>query len=406
MRKIALILLLGLLIGGCASIKTLEAPNAYFAGKPLEAISQLDAASRHNARDRLLIHMEKGLIFHTLGAYRKSVRELRAAAELIDQQDYISLSRQAKTLAINEWAGTYKGEYSEHLWVHTWLMMDDLLLGDNESAAVEARQALKVLEVHGDALAQDYFTRALIALSFEAVGKMDDARIEARKLEQALPSTRHIAIRPTCPTAATNTSKRSDCGELILFVSQGRIVRKQPGDLFIAPDLRISFPIYPETFAASPRLQISDNGHTLSVTPITTHMDEVARSALDARAKSLMAKEIARVSLKQSMVSGLKKDNPKTADLLSAVFFLLEEADTRSWRTLPATISLVRIPLEAGRHEINISVIGAANNPDIMRHFNLQVHKGQKIYARIGANPPARSEEAEQTFQKKKQEDQ
>ena len=37
------------------------------------------------------------------------------------------------------------------------------------------------------------------------------------------------------------------------------------------------------------------------------------------------------------------------------VLFLIEEADTRSWGTLPENITLVRIVLDAGNHNLEIS---------------------------------------------------
>ena len=78
--------------------------------------------------------MEKGLILHYLGEYEKSCDILLKASNLIKYQDQISISDQSSAVLINDKVTTYKGEYCERLWVHTFLMINFLLQQKNESA--------------------------------------------------------------------------------------------------------------------------------------------------------------------------------------------------------------------------------------------------------------------------------
>ena len=159
------------LLNGCTG-RLNKASQEYYAGQPREALTLLDKGESFGNRNELLFLMEKGLVLHQLGNYRQSAEQLLQAAQLIDQFYYISLSEQASALAVNDWLTRYKGEYSERLWVHSYLMMDFLLLGEYDSALVEAKQALKVLGRHREALKDAYFTRALIALCFANLGKI------------------------------------------------------------------------------------------------------------------------------------------------------------------------------------------------------------------------------------------
>jgi len=155
--------------------------SSFFSGQPQAALTTLENESVAN-RNQLLVHLDRGIIAHTAGQYEQSIIALKAAKTLLDKLDFISVREQTASLISNDWVTAYKGEYSERLWIHTFQMMNFLLLNQPEGAAVEARQALQVLDKHGDHLNNDWYTRALIGMSFEAAGKIDSAHIEYKKL--------------------------------------------------------------------------------------------------------------------------------------------------------------------------------------------------------------------------------
>jgi len=401
-RLFWLLLLMLTLLGGCASMPLDDVRRDFLQGKPQAAIAVLD--EQDSRRDKLLIHMEKGLILHSLGEYEESAQEFLKAEKLMEELDVISVSEQAKTLVVNEWAAAYKGEYSERLWVHTYQMMNYLLLGNYQSAAVEARQALDVIKTWGDPLQKDWFTQALIGLSFEGVGKYNDAFIEYRKLVEKLSDEEAVtALAPMLYWAALRSSLAAEAaeyrerlpdslketdpdelGELVLFVARGAIPQKVPGDVLIAPDIRFSFPHYPETLTLRPRFAIESVGGPVPVMEVSTLMGEVARDSLSARAKKIYTKETARVAFKQSLAHNLKKNNEAAGELLGILFLLMEEADTREWSTLPATLSLLRIPLKPGNH--SISLLAAEDYGNMREIFSIEdfdIKAGQRIYRKI-----------------------
>ena len=394
------LLLLILFSGGCATLPRDEVRHEFLQGRPEAALATLEKAEI-SRRDALLALMERGLILHSMGRYEESAKAFLKAERLLDEWDYISVSEQTKTLVVNEWAGVYKGEYAERLWIHSYQMMNYLLLGDYEDAAVEARLALKVLDAHETPLKKALFTRALIGLSFESAGKYNDAFIEYKKLAEQLPSERLIArqlywtaLRSGIVAEAEKyrkmlgtTKMKSDpekMAEVVVFIAHGVMPRKVPNDIFIAPDVRLSFPQYPPTKIFKPRYSVVEEGKHLQFEEVTTLLPDVARDSLDARGKALLAKQAARASIKHNIAHEVGKKNELAGSLLQIAFLVLEEADTRGWSTLPETLSLLRIPLTPGKHHLTIDAGNALHgNSPLLDLGDLELKPGQRIYRKV-----------------------
>jgi hypothetical protein len=399
-RPIGFTLIVCLVISGCATTPLDKARHQFEQGKPKAAIATLESEGTHSKRSALLFLMNKGLIFHSLGDYKSSAQELRQAAKLMDSQDYISLSQQTTTLLINDWAANYKGEYSERLWVHTYQMMNYLLLGQYDSAAVEARQSINVIKKHPQPLKDDWFTQTLMGLSFESTEKINDAYIIYKKLAENMPNPAAIA-RPLSSIAqqlgfskderkytALTPSKLKGLeptkqGELILFFANGFIPQKTSGEIYAPPDIRISFPRYEDSYTSSPSFQVHVDSEEAPFTVVASNLATIAKASLDARGKAIFAKHAARVGIKQSLVHNLKKDNEAAAELLNLLFFLLENADTRGWDTLPENLAMLRIPLTPGTHDIVIRTRNTSHFSNEIHISNLAIKARQRIYRKI-----------------------
>jgi hypothetical protein len=389
-----------LVISGCATTPLSKARHQFEQGKPEAAIATLENEGAHSKRSALLFLMNKGLIFHSLGDYKSSAQELRQAAELMDSQDYISLSQQTTTLLINDWAADYKGEYSERLWVHTYQMMNYLLLGQYDSAAVEARQSINVIKKYPHPLKSAWFTQALMGLSFESTGKINDAYIVYKKLAENMPNPAAIA-RPLSLIAQqlgfSKDERRYTAlipnklkgleptkqGELILFFANGFLPQKTSGEIYAPPDIRISFPRYEDSYPSSPSFQVQVDSEETPFTVVATNLATVAKASLDARGKAIFAKHAARLGVKQSLVHHLKKDNEAAAELLNLLFFLLENADTRGWDTLPKNLAMLRIPLAPGTHDIVIKTRNTSHLSNKILISDLAIQARQRIYKKI-----------------------
>jgi tetratricopeptide (TPR) repeat protein len=366
---------LGLLLmaTGCATDLD-RAGESFYRGQPEESLAILSQFSDLGRKNQLLRLMEQGVVFHQLGEYERSADALLDAAALMEELNKISVTEQTGSLVLNEWITKYKGEYSERLWVHTYLMMDFLLLNRPESALVEAKRALKVFDAFPEALARDHFSRALIALCFENLFEYNDAFIEYRKLAEQL-SSRSVAAwelsriasllgmpdearayREEVPEAFRHLAKDADESELILFISLGRGPIKHSGDIIVPPGTRFSFPVYQEHDYVDTEIAILEDERRLVNTVITTHVYDVSHDALEARKGYIFGKELARVSTKEILVHELEEDRDTwyLGILARMGFITMEEADTRCWQTLPAAFKLVKVPVCAGAHRFRV----------------------------------------------------
>ncbi len=385
------ILLAVLLLSGCAG-RLEKASALYYQGQPQQALELLDKGDSLGGRNALLFLVEKGVVRHQLGDYRGSIDSLLAAARLIDQFETISLTEQAGSLVINDWMTRYKGEYSERLWIHSYLMMDYLLLGQFDDALVEARLALKRLEQYPDALKNDYFTRALMALCYAQLGEDNDAFLVYKRLAADLGPAPvaadlvRLAARIGMPDEVeTYKSYLSEAlpqgeAELVLFVANGRIPVKKPGNIILPTLTRISFPYYENRATRLPSLSFIPSDLTPSAV-LSTDMAQVAKDALEQRKVQIIVRETARVAGKEALAQSVGNKNGGGTELAVRLgLMLLEEADTRSWLTLPGRLTLVRIPLVAGHYQLEI-LRGDSSGPLPLPEFDIA--PGQRLFRSI-----------------------
>ncbi len=344
-------------------------------------------------RDRLLYYMEKGLILHHLAKYEESVQTLLQAVQLMEEQDYISAGEQAVSLVTTEWMTEYKGEYAERLLIHTYLMMNFLLLGQYESSLVEAKQSLKIYDRYPEACKNDYFTRALIALSFEIVGEINGAYIEYKKLASAMPDPAPVAAklyslgmqlgfddeaetyRQYAPDVEAQMAGQNSA-EVILFVSQGMSPVKIPQNIVLPPSIRFSFSTYLDRshYFNPPEIRMASDAGQIRM--VTTDVGQVLKDSLQDRLAQILVKETARVAAKEAIAQNVKDDEVEI--LVRIVLFLLEQPDTRCWETLPGYMTLVRIPIAPGQRRLTVQTDGGPGGCVELPAIN--VTPGRKFY--------------------------
>ncbi len=379
-------------LSGCAG-RLNKASQYYYAGQSQQALDLLEKGDRFGKRNQLLFLMEKGLVFHYLGEYQESVNSLLEAARLIEQFEVTSLSRQAGSLVTNEWLTRYKGEYSERLWAHSYLMMSYLLLGQYDDALVEAKQALASLDKQPEALTTDYFTRGLIALCFANLAEDNDAYLVYRKLADdslnpalvAADIVRHASrlgmadeVEKYQPFLPRRLSEGG--AELVLFVANGRIPEKRPGNVFFPPSIRFAFPYYSNTETPPVRVEILPYQWS-SLPVLSSDLGDVARSALEARKMRIVTKEALRVATKEAISQSVGNKNDAAAEaIIRAALFLLEEPDTRSWQILPGRLTLLRIPLPPGQHQLQVRLSELGQIDQIIELPEVQLRQGQRVF--------------------------
>lgn len=378
-KRLLRVVLLSLVaaLQACATSGVLSVARDQFRHGSTSAALQTLAEADVSRRDRLLLYLDRGMIAQAVGRYEDSVAALERATRLIDELDYVSVKDQSASLLSSDWATRYSGEYSERLWVHTFQMLNFLMLDLPQEAAVEARRAVALYEKHGDVLKQDIFTRSLMALSFMAAGQSDSAGVEYRKLSQ------DFGLPPP------ESGKQS---ELILFIATGFIQPKLPGDLLISVDARISFPYYPPFSENPPSVQVFADSRSLPLQRADSVLAAISSQALADRGKRIAAKQALRVAAKYNLSERIEDEDALAGGIVKLLFLALEQADTRSWETLPAYLTLVRVPLTPGAHTLTLQVNGSDGTSGFIsqrRTLDVDLEPGQQTFRmiRLGVNP-------------------
>ena len=369
-----LILLFAFVAQACSTPGDLVTARTQFQyGSANQALQTLDEASV-SRRDTLLLLMDKALVAQAAGKYQQSIAALEASYQLVDELDYVSARDQTSALFTNDWAIRYSGEYSERLWIHTFQMINYLLTGQPGGAAVEARRAVKLFEEHADVLNADFFTRYLMAISFEAAGQFDSASVEYRKLAKLLS------------TPMGELATKSD-RELVLIVASGFIAPKLPGDLYIDINARIAFPFYPAIETPAPSITITANTDSLNnsvveKSRVDTQLLPVARQSLEKRGTTLAARQAIRIASKYAIAEQLESQDEVIGQLARILFFAIEQADTRSWETLPSYLSLIRVPLpeKATSVQVHIQSFDRIRSGQMNQTVNVTVNDQRKQF--------------------------
>jgi tetratricopeptide (TPR) repeat protein len=392
---LSFILLLFLLIGlsGCASSLD-KASRSFYADQPEQALTILQKGDSFSRRSKLLFQLEQGVVLHQLGRYQESIDQFLKAAEMVRGFEKISASEQLGSLITSEWLVQYKGEYSERLWIHSYQMLNFLLLGQDDDALVEAKQALEVLGRYPDALRDDYFSRAVIALCFSQLREDNDAYLVYRQLADDLPTPQAVAadlvqsagrlgmvdeVAHFRPYLSADIP--SGDAELVLFIASDRIPKKRPGNVFLPPLIRFSFPYYAKTATPPLHVRVVSPAYP-TLPPISADFAAVIRRSLDERKAQIIVKETARVAAKEALSQEVGNRQGDVAEILLRVSqLLLEEPDTRSWQTLPGRMTLVRIPLPAGNHRIRLELATPGyRQRQFLDLSEVQLRKGERVF--------------------------
>ncbi|MCZ6633783.1 MAG: hypothetical protein O7G87_10275 [bacterium] len=415
---------------GCATyaLHTHDFRTQLAGGHFEQALSSLKGVNKKT--NRLLYHMENGLVEHYRGQFQASNKHFETAERLSDRLFTRSLSKEIASFVTNDAVRSYRGETFELTFIHYYRALNYWYLGLPEDALVECRKANlkleKIASINGEtSYKNDAFIHYLTGLFYEATGEWNDAYIsyqdaarayenyadfnfqpppsldrDLARVEDILDGTPGVEIR----FASTGLHRPTGDGELVLFSEIGFVPRKIQKD--------IDLPIYDHDIKRGKRVDIAIIANEISGryhTPYRTHHVEYwLRAAIPAyesthpqthtirvlaagqRAESVPAEDlasIARVTFEHQMPKILTRTvargfvkylayrqadkKNKVLGFFTQLFTLSTEvADTRSWVSLPNSIQIVRLHLPPGVHDLILQALDA--NGNIIETHSLQ----------------------------------
>jgi len=129
-------------------------------------------------KNRLLYHLEAGLLYHLAGNYEKSNYFLERAEWISDEMYSKSLTGEAASFVTSDNIIPYRGEYHDYLFTNYYKLLNYLYLGSLDDALVEARRINHKLSLFKQ---DDAFIRYLTAILYHYNRQYSDAFIEYKK---------------------------------------------------------------------------------------------------------------------------------------------------------------------------------------------------------------------------------
>ena len=170
----------------------------------------------YGSKSELLYHMDLGILHHYAGKYDSSIIELSKAVAVHDDLFAKSVSNEAFSLVTNDNSRPYRGKPHEIVLLHQFLAFDYLALGKYDDALVEARQTqmyLDELKRKGGPDAKGYtddgMFRYLSALAYQGTGQKDDAAISMYRAVKAYRGG-PVSLPASVAASAYSTLKARD----------------------------------------------------------------------------------------------------------------------------------------------------------------------------------------------------
>ena len=378
-------------------------------GRYLEAAKLVEKNKDvYDERNEVVFNMDRGIYYHYAGRYKKSNRAFEQAERRIDALYTESISGNIIAFAGNDNSLPYRGEDFESVMINIYRSINYLQLGDVDGALVEARKVNEKLTLinsnYGakdkNEYAEDAFARMLMGALYEIGATRDDvndafisnrnaARLYRRdflpKYRVSSPSTLASNLLTTAGfmgatevaeakkmfpdgNAPSLREKRGQ-GQIYFLHFAGRSPTKVEDAIrAIMPDgnqIKIVFPRYkPNIYTVTgSRVRVGD-GEAIDL-EVAEPVGAIAIKNLKNRKARIMLKAIARATTKYLASKKLQKKTREKGGGSALLGFVVgnvyaevsEQADLRSWRTLPDKILIGRALVPPGKHTLQVEFL-------------------------------------------------
>lgn len=363
---------------------------------------------------------EFGLVAHYANQFADSNKALEQAEVIADDRWTKSLSKEALSLVTSDKVRPYPGKKYERLLGYYYQILNYVYLNQLDGALVECRQAANIINsFKSEDENYDFFGSAfsahLSAMVFEAAGEWNDAFISYRQAEEYyqnavektdVPMPEDVGnalVRLSRQLGFTDFAERyekqygeppmlpEEHGELILFYETGYVPPKKEANLIFPilktdkidedddelekfiptllgregkkyPDveleylLRVAVPTIDSKRPQFAEIQVQV-GQTEKKGVLVEDVEKIALETFKAEYPIILFRTLLRALGKYLLYREANKKDDILGTLVNLAGVFTEGADTRSWQTLPNQIFMVRMPLPAGTHTVNLSFL-------------------------------------------------
>jgi hypothetical protein len=374
------------------------------------------------AQNNYTLNLLEKARLHFLGNdWAQSRKDFSLVSQVLDLQAVkakLRLSRgvsNVASLVSSDNVIAYQVSAYEQTMLHSYQALNYLFLGELEAALVEVRRANLVqenalrenqqaldkdnLNFDKKSLKQAYpsmsamigdikngfqnaYTFYLSGLLYEAASQPDDAYIDYKRALEIYPSNHYLqkdVLRLatqlgmtddlalfTAKYGAYQASTMTNSGELVVLLENGVVSPKQE----VSIDLPIfsgagqprffsfALPVYNGTLIKYPTLTINQAGRTYTSEQIV-RLQSLASKQLQQQMPGLVARQALRLIAKEKLRDTMSQKGGDIGNILAVLYNVAsEQADTRSWLTLPDEVQILRLSLPPGKQTIELNLAG------------------------------------------------
>ncbi len=370
-----------------------------------EALKELDS-NPHGVME----NMNVGALRYIIGDYAASNEALEVAKLRVEELYSTSITEQAGATVINDETISFQGDRFEQVFIHLYMALNFINLGQLDSARVEILQAQVKMKEWGEPEDETPFMHYFSGIIFEMLGETDSATVSYRKAVSAYRTTeekegigiprqlqedflRSLAsmrlwdefkqYKNEFDMARYKPVSQKGKGELVVLVGNGMVPQReqkvfQTWAPALALNVRVAVPDYPypsQTLNAI-RIKVEDEYYE---TDTVANVDGLARAALSDNMAGITTRAIARAVLKKTSEKEVGDQHGFLGQLaMMVVNQSTEIADTRCWNTLPQSFELSRVSLPAGKYNVVIEVVSPAGVVIDRIHRKVSIVTGRK----------------------------
>jgi len=412
-----------LFLSGCASVFSSYPDQAdgwlrsYQNGQTDTLISKL--TPKLDDKDGLLYGLELGRLAQLGGQPEASKLGFEAAFrefETIDEQAKLRASAAvsgAGAMISNDNAIPYRGQDYERIFAHSYQALNYLKLGNAEGAAVELRRANLEQTVAADkrnkeiakaeakaeeedidlnqhegsfaglnqaagrvkSSFQNAYTFYLSAVFWEAARDYNAALVDLKRAYEINPNALFIEedIRRVQRRMGDRVNAQlpgPNEGSLVILFEQGRVQPKRALSLPI-PTIHgafaVSFPTYdPADIIPAVPLTVTDSeGNGVLRTQVIAEVGAMAARSLKEEVPAMLVRQTLRAATKYALQKQANDANPFAGLATNLYNLVSEQADLRSWLSLPLYVQAARAIVPAGEKQIMLSGAGVNQAVDV-----------------------------------------
>ncbi|RKU32169.1 hypothetical protein C6499_03725 [Candidatus Poribacteria bacterium] len=410
---------------GCGGYKFQEVIEPLETGKPENAYTYLQ---KHAPKEPdIPYQFELGLVAHYANHFAESSKALDAAGDIAEDRYTKSVSKELGSLITSDKLRPYSATQYERLLSHYYRALNYIYLNQLDGALVECRRATALINYFkGEDEKYDFFGTGFLAhlsgMFFEAAGEWNDALISYKQAAEYYKNASektgvktpddigNALVRLTRRLGFTDEfaryreqygeppSRPENTGELILFYESGYVPSKGQETLmfpiFKTDDvedeefvptlikregmayeevkleylLRVAIPTIDSHRPRFSGIRVAV-GENQGRGVLVEDVESIAIETFNAQRPMILLRTLVRAVGKYLLTRQANKKHEALGLLTNLAGVLTEQADTRSWQTLPNQIFMVRMPLPAGTHTLNLSFLNA----------NGQVRRNQSV---------------------------